>query len=508
MRAFEEKSRSTDWRPFGLRSHGRPLDGPTRTKMESHFARDFSGVAVHTDSAAAEAAAKFESLAFARGNHIYFGASNFAPTTPAGWSLLTHELGHVVEQSDAGTPIVQRKAIPGKTVKVGGSKYTVQAGDTLSKIADAVYGKASLWPKIKAANPTKMHGPSKDIIITGEVLDIPVIDADAMETFKAFEGRPEQLRDVSRSMSDADYKTFLGGLPQKEQEANAGLLQSVEITRSSGKTPDELAADQKAFLEAEAKKKSVTSGAYVNSVIATTGYGGGTASKWLALTPDEQKKWGDRFTKVIADIEKGAPADIKDIITTAKKNGGGFVWDPEATEKNGAFAFTRNDWKLYCGMLFVEAAEKDNKNVYANIAHEMGGHNFYGPKKAGLEIQKGALDKLPAAEKTKALAGGNSLNSAYGYMETEIFAELYEYQYDSPSNPTDHPFAEDPKGNKNKGTPDVPKQLGKIKAAFAPNVAEAIVRGLARRVEIDPRITAKAKSLFKDAVKSVFGFTP
>jgi hypothetical protein len=93
-------------------------------------------------------------------------------------------------------------------------------------------------------------------------------------------------------------------------------------------------------------------------------------------------------------------------------------------------------------------------------------------------------------------------------MESEIFAELYEFQYDSATNPTDHPFAEDPKGNKNKGTPDVPKQLKRIKDAFASNVAEAMVRGLARRVDIDPRIVAKAKTLFKDAVKSVFGFTP
>jgi len=476
--------------------------------MESRFRHDFSNVAVHTDGAAAEAAAKFSALAFARGNHIYFGASSYAPSTPAGLSLLAHELGHVVEQSAAGTELVQRKPIPGKTVKLGGTKYTVKAGDTLSKVADAVYGNASLGLKIKAANPKKMHGPKSDTLVAGDVLDIPVVDADTLETFNAFGSRPEQLRDTSRSMTDADYKAFLAGLPQKDKEANAVLLQNVEITRSSGKTPDELAQDQKLFLEAEAKKKGVTSGAHVKSVIATTGYGGGSATKWNALTPAEKTKWGNDFTNVTTAIEKTAPADIKQIIATAKKNGGGFVWDPETTEKNNAFAFTRNDWKLYCGMLFVEAAKKDQKNVYANIAHEMGGHNFYGPRKAGLKIQEAALNKLPAAEKTKALAGGNSLNSAYGYMETEIFAELYEFKYDSPSNSTDHPFAEDPKGNKNPGTPDVPKELKKIKNAFAPNVAEAIVRGLARRVDIDPRILAKAKSLFKDAVKSVFGFTP
>lgn len=476
--------------------------------MESRFAHDFSGVTVHTDHAAAQAASKFEALAFARGSHIYFGASNYAPSTPAGNNLLAHELGHVIEQRAAGVQTVQRKAIPGKTLKLGGSKYTVKATDTLQTIADAVYGKASLWPKIKAANPKKMHGPTGDVLVPGDVLDIPVIDADTLETFKTFESRPEQLRDSSRSMSDADYNAFLKALPQKEKDANARLLQNVEITRSSGKTPDELATDQKKFIEDEAKKKGVTSGEYVHDIIATTGYGGATATKWSALTPTEQANWGTRFTKVVADVEKGAPADIKAIIATAKKNGGGFVWEPEGTEKNAAFAFTRNDWKLYCGTLFVEKAEKDNTIVYPNIAHEMGGHNFYGPNKSGLKIQNAALDKLPAGEKTKALAGGNTLNSAYGYMESEIFAELYEFQYDSPTNPTDHPFAEDAKGNKNPGKPDVPKQLQKIKNAFAPNVAEALVRGLARRVDLDARIVAKAKSLFKDAVKSVFGFTP
>jgi hypothetical protein len=48
-------------------SGGRPLDAGTRAFMESSFGRDFSGVRVHTDAAAARAAQDAHALAYTVG---------------------------------------------------------------------------------------------------------------------------------------------------------------------------------------------------------------------------------------------------------------------------------------------------------------------------------------------------------------------------------------------------------------------------------------------------------
>lgn len=49
--------------------------------------------------------------------------------------------------------------------------YTVEKGDTLSKIARQFYGKASAWPQIFEANRDQLDDP--DRIKPGQVLRIP-----------------------------------------------------------------------------------------------------------------------------------------------------------------------------------------------------------------------------------------------------------------------------------------------------------------------------------------------
>ncbi len=51
--------------------------------------------------------------------------------------------------------------------------YTVVKGDSLSKIAQHVYGKASLWEKIYEENRDHIKDP--DLIFPGQVLRLPEI---------------------------------------------------------------------------------------------------------------------------------------------------------------------------------------------------------------------------------------------------------------------------------------------------------------------------------------------
>lgn len=81
-----------------LRSLGQPLDPPTRAFMEPRFGRDFSGVRVHTDAAAAQSANELNANAYTTGQNIVFASGQYAPGTPDGNRLIAHELTHVMQQ--------------------------------------------------------------------------------------------------------------------------------------------------------------------------------------------------------------------------------------------------------------------------------------------------------------------------------------------------------------------------------------------------------------------------
>ena len=55
---------------------------------------------------------------------------------------------------------------------VGYREHVVQTGDTLSGIAVANYGDASLFPRIVRANPSQISDP--DLIFPGQVLRVPI----------------------------------------------------------------------------------------------------------------------------------------------------------------------------------------------------------------------------------------------------------------------------------------------------------------------------------------------
>ena len=80
---------------------GRPLGGAERGYFEPRLGADLSDVRVHTDGAAARAAARLDARAFTLGSHIAFGRSEYRPEAAEGRLLLAHELAHVLQQREA-----------------------------------------------------------------------------------------------------------------------------------------------------------------------------------------------------------------------------------------------------------------------------------------------------------------------------------------------------------------------------------------------------------------------
>jgi outer membrane protein OmpA-like peptidoglycan-associated protein len=89
--------------------------------MGSRFGYDFSQVRVHTDADAARSASAIAARAYTVGSDVVFAERQFAPTTWDGQLLLAHELAHVVQQSGATPPRIQRH------LRVTGKKVDIKA---------------------------------------------------------------------------------------------------------------------------------------------------------------------------------------------------------------------------------------------------------------------------------------------------------------------------------------------------------------------------------------------
>src|SRR5215831_6667535 len=109
--------------PLRQKSGGLPLPDDVRTKMETAFGTDFSGVRVHIGQEAASLGA----IAYTWGTNIHFAPGQYNPHTLQGQKLLGHELWHVVQQQSGrvknpfggGVAVVQDHALEAEADRMG-----------------------------------------------------------------------------------------------------------------------------------------------------------------------------------------------------------------------------------------------------------------------------------------------------------------------------------------------------------------------------------------------------
>lgn len=94
-----------------LANTGRPLEPALQQDMSQRFGHDFSRVRVHSGAEAEQSARDVNAHAYTVGYNIAFGASQFAPGTNEGRSLLAHELTHVVQQTGLGAPVSGMRSV-------------------------------------------------------------------------------------------------------------------------------------------------------------------------------------------------------------------------------------------------------------------------------------------------------------------------------------------------------------------------------------------------------------
>ncbi|MDH3317979.1 MAG: DUF4157 domain-containing protein, partial [Gammaproteobacteria bacterium] len=127
-------------------SSGSPIRPDVRSVLESGMGADLSGVRVHQDSAAHEAAASIGAKAFTHKSHIWLGAGQ----SQSDMHLMAHEATHVVQQGGGrraagvsqAAPRVQRIWNPIAAVSNAVSSAVEWVGDTLDSAIDYIKERA------------------------------------------------------------------------------------------------------------------------------------------------------------------------------------------------------------------------------------------------------------------------------------------------------------------------------------------------------------------------------
>jgi hypothetical protein len=105
------------------RGGGQPLEGALQEQMSASLGHDFSRVRVHIDAEADELNQQLQAKAFTTGPDIFFKRGAYDPGSGSGRELISHELGHVVQQSMGRVRRDQR----GMVVRSSGDAFEQEA---------------------------------------------------------------------------------------------------------------------------------------------------------------------------------------------------------------------------------------------------------------------------------------------------------------------------------------------------------------------------------------------
>ncbi len=154
----------------GRLSGGRPLDPGARAFFEARLGHDLTGVRLHTDRHAAEAARLVNARAFTIGRDVVFGEAQYETRSVEGRRLLAHELVHTVQQgasrplAAAGLPLQPRahQAVVNRVPKVAGVEWTVDHADVatgtmVDLLADVIAGLTGDPASVAKAYATTMR---------------------------------------------------------------------------------------------------------------------------------------------------------------------------------------------------------------------------------------------------------------------------------------------------------------------------------------------------------------
>ena len=428
---------------------GQQLPADVRSRMEPVFGTSFADVRLHADEKGAQLSDQLNAHAFTVGRHVAFGAGEFRPGTVAGDALIAHELAHVVQQGSGAA------AGPMTKSSDGAGRLEADADRSAAAVVE------SLWDRGRqSAGGVRRNAVPR--IRTGLRLSRC--------------GKSERQKEIERL-----GKLQSGYMEDKRKAEEARLKKEAEDEAKKKGLPPPVTAP-KVELEDVVKKD-----------VAEHSLKASPTTPWdTADQPAWKKRAAAAWASVVASVKGTELEKVAKGVT--------FNFDPKKALEGGFYA-SQNGNTLTVGMSWVQFAEKDPRNVWENLAHEMAGHLEYGTTYAK-EIMDAALSPLSADERKRVIGDPQKFFEAYEYPETEIYASLWQRRYRVP-----------PGGGKELPSggihPDdnIVKRLKVMKDALHPDVAKAVLRELKRRVDGNAQILQRDKDFFVQKVKEIMGIS-
>jgi hypothetical protein len=483
--------------------NGTAREVPYRASMESSFGESFANVRAFTgqrstlDPLAAGAVADGETVVA------------FSSEQPSKWRV-AHELAHVV-QHRRHRPLGHAGVAARDTASERDADRVATAvmSGGPARVGAAPDGAVAFSPKnpFDDAKAWSSAAEAAIAMTAYQALSEPDRRAAVAATYKT------NLIRVLSSLSAGDRaKTFVAPLREITR-----WVEELETRASAGKTDVGIADEQAKFLikraaddakaaaDAAAKAKGVAAKPPTpaeiekarKDAVAATSIPKAAATWWGSLSAADRASWTTRGNAAIDAVVKHATAKHPELGIT-KAN---FNLDFPGTEARGARVVAAGSPAMV-GQAFVIAVELNPAYVMDVVVHEVFGHPEYGSygTEYHLSLYDLASTKIPGYVKPVAGSGERTTElDAYAYQETEIYAVLRSMAYRTAPTKADAPKV-----------PNLDTQalvtwhVGLMKKQWAPTLIVAILRGLRKRLLIDPRITGPALTVFDTAVEVNF----
>jgi len=140
-------------------SGGSSLQRDVQSRFEDGLGADLSNVRVHTDSEADQLSRYVGATAFTTGQHIFFRAGEYNPSSQEGVHLLAHEATHTVQQ--ARGPVAGVPTQDGVYISDPSDSFEKQADQVADEITHTSISRTSTAQEVQSALPESLISASQ-----------------------------------------------------------------------------------------------------------------------------------------------------------------------------------------------------------------------------------------------------------------------------------------------------------------------------------------------------------
>jgi hypothetical protein len=290
------------------RSAGNTIEDGAGRFLKARFGHRFSQVRIHDDSAAHGVASTMRARAFTLGDHVFFGAGQYAPGTRSGMNLLAHELTHVLQ--DAGTPFPVLRRAPVLSNRTTKEKVT----DTIAADVDAA---------LAASKTITSFVPEKQLKKTSGHLHTDLkgqFEKHEEESAKASgqKSAPTPLGEVTQGFTD--LRTGVIHLKDQVATVESAIHEAVHLNSQVGDTKKGLSTFQREF--GHPLEEGVTQ-YFTNKVLEEQKLAAGTAyPHQLKLAQAFIDAFGQQGEKLVGDAYFKGTTDARDALVNASNKHG------------------------------------------------------------------------------------------------------------------------------------------------------------------------------------------